>query len=123
MKLVDTIDTNGMTVVQMLELNEQYLLAIGHMSNMQVFRRMSSDEIAECDNSSCSSVSAAPGFNLSVDFGGLLSKTTSSSKPYTPYRGPPPLHETEVSGSKYSYVCSYSYTPTDDFPISKHQHQ
>ena len=71
-----------MTVVQMLELNEQYLLVIGHMCNMQVFKRMTSDDIVDCENSSCSSVLPEPNFNLSVDFSGLLSKSTSTTKPY-----------------------------------------
>ena len=84
LKLVDTIDTNGMTVVQMLELNDQYLLVIGHMCNMQVFKRVSAESLDSDSSSSTSSESTAPNFNLSVDFTGLLSKATSTTKPYQP---------------------------------------
>jgi hypothetical protein len=61
LKLVDTIDTNGMSVVQMLELSDQYLLVIGHMCNMQVFKRLSLDEL---DYESASEKN----FNLRVNF-------------------------------------------------------
>ncbi len=34
LKLVDSLDTNGMTVMQIVELNDQHLLVIGHYSEM-----------------------------------------------------------------------------------------
>ena len=39
LKLVDSIDTDGLVVMQMLELNDQYLLIMGHMCNMRLYKR------------------------------------------------------------------------------------
>ena len=44
LKLVDSIDTGGMQVLQMLELNDEYhhfvyLLVIGHMCEMRLYKR------------------------------------------------------------------------------------
>lgn len=75
LKLVDSIDTNGMNVVQMLELNDEYLLLIGHLSNMQIHRRLPPEKLVEEEKS---------GFNPSVNFEGLLSKNTRNSRPFQP---------------------------------------
>ena len=39
LKLVDSIDTCGMSVVQMVELNDEYLLVVGHSCDMRLYRR------------------------------------------------------------------------------------
>ena len=83
LKLVDTIDTNGMTVVQMLELNDQYLLVIGHMSMMQIFRRLEPEERSDGGSKEAASNDENEDtFDLSVNFNGLLSKLTRTTKPY-----------------------------------------
>lgn len=106
-----------MSVVQMLELSDQYLLVIGHMSNMQVFKRLSPEEQLEDEATSISNGGGANGtFDLSVNFNGLLSKLTRTSKPYQPQRGPPPLHECEITNSKYYYVTCYPDRVPEDVP-------
>ena len=53
LKLVDSIDTGGMQVLQMIELNDEYhhfvyLLVVGHMCEMRLYKREAvSDEQKE----------------------------------------------------------------------------
>ena len=39
LKQVDSIDTDGLQVVQMLELNDQYLLVVGNLCQMRLYLR------------------------------------------------------------------------------------
>jgi len=36
-----------MSVMQMLELNDKYLLVIGHLNNVQVYKRLTDEETGE----------------------------------------------------------------------------
>ena len=39
LKLIDSIDTCGMSVMQMVELNDEFLLVVGHMCDMRLYKR------------------------------------------------------------------------------------
>ena len=43
LKLIDSIDTCGMSVMQMVELNDEFLLVVGHMCDMRLYKRGSSN--------------------------------------------------------------------------------
>lgn len=45
LKQVDSIDTNGLQVVQIIELTEQYLLIVGHLCQMRLYMREQTTEI------------------------------------------------------------------------------
>lgn len=47
LKQVDSVDTNGLQVVQMIELTEQYLLIVGHLCQMRLYVRESSPTISK----------------------------------------------------------------------------
>lgn len=95
------MDTNGMTVMQIVELNEQHLLVIGHYSQMQIYKRVPLNEDADEENDV---------FNPNVDFTAQCNKKSAnlgSEGPFKLIDETPRLHEKGIVDSSFQLVCRY----------------